>query len=346
MKISLDAMGGDNAPRATVQGALAARREQNVEIILVGRGEELLQVLKGEGLDALPAGMEIVHASEVVEICDNPAAAFKEKKDSSLTVGLNLLKEGAGDAFVSAGSTGALLSAATLMVKRIKGIRRAALAPAIPTGSGSAVLIDCGATAECTAEYLLQFAFMGSYYAERVLGRPEPRVGLLNIGTEESKGTDLQRETYALLKRAGESGRINFSGNVEPREAVFGEVDVIVADGYAGNIFLKTMEGTAGFVTGAIKDVFTKNLLTKLSALLVGSGLREMKARMSADEIGGTALLGISKPVIKAHGSSDAVAIKNAIRQAASFAKAGIIDDIEENIDAMRIQSGGEPEKF
>ena len=242
MKIIVDAMGGDNAPVSNVRGALAAVRELGVEVILVGRGEDILKVLKEDGIGELPPGLEIVHASEVVEMCDNPATAFKEKKDSSLTVGLNLLKNGDGAAFVSAGSTGALLSAATLMVKRIRGIRRAAMAPVVPTGGGGAVLIDCGATAEGTPEYLLQFAFMGSYYAERVLKRPEPKVGLLNIGAEPSKGTDLQREAHALLTEAGKAGRIHFVGNVEAREAVYGEVDVIVSDGYSGNIFLKTME--------------------------------------------------------------------------------------------------------
>ena len=200
MKIIVDAMGGDNAPASNVRGALRAVKELGAEVILVGRGEDILAVLAEDGIKELPAGIEIAHASEVVEICDNPATAFKEKKDSSLTVGLNLLKEGKGDAFVSAGSTGALLSAATLLVKRVKGIRRAAMCPVVPTAKGGALLIDCGATAECTPEYLLQFAFMGSYYAERVMGRPEPRVGLLNIGAEESKGTDLQRETWKLLK--------------------------------------------------------------------------------------------------------------------------------------------------
>ena len=243
MKIIVDAMGGDNAPVSNVRGALAAVRELGVEVILVGRGEDILKVLKDDGIDELPPGLEIAHASQVVEMCDNPATAFREKKDSSLTVGLNLLKSGAGDAFVSAGSTGALLSAATLMIKRVRGIRRAALAPVVPTGAGGAVLIDCGATAEGTPEYLLQFAFMGSYYAERVLKRPEPKVGLLNIGAEPSKGTDLQREAHALLTAADKAGRIRFVGNVEAREAVFGQVDVIVSDGYSGNIFLKTMEG-------------------------------------------------------------------------------------------------------
>ena len=337
MKIIVDAMGGDNAPQAPVRGAVQAIKELGVEVVLVGRGEEILAALHADGIADLPAGLEITHADQVVEMCDNPATAFKEKKNSSLTVGLNLLKEGAGDAFVSAGSTGALLSGATLLVKRIRGIRRAALAPVVPTGRGGAVLIDCGATAECTPEFLLQFAFMGSYYAERVLGRPEPKVGLLNIGAEPSKGTALQQEAYQLLKKAGDEGRINFVGNVEAREAVEGAVDVIVSDGYSGNIFLKTMEGAGLFLGREIKKMFLKNLKTKIAAVLVKNELKEFKKLMSSDEVGGTALIGISRPVVKAHGSSDAYAIRNAIRQALEFSKSGIIEDITENVEHMRL---------
>ena len=337
MKIIVDAMGGDNAPASNVKGALDAVRELGVEVILVGRGEDILGVLKAEGVSDLPHGLEIAHASEVVEMCDNPATAFREKKDSSLTVGLNLLKNGDGDAFVSAGSTGALLSAATLMVKRIKGIRRAALAPVVPTGGGGAVLIDCGATAECTPEYLLQFAFMGSYYAERVLKRPEPKVGLLNIGAEPSKGTDLQRTAHQLLTQADKAGRIRFIGHVEAREAVYGQADGVVTDGYSGNIFLKTMEGTGGYMAKQLKAMFTKSLTTKIAAALVADGIRQLKKSMDAGEVGGTALIGISRPVVKAHGSSDAYAIRNAIRQARDFAASGLIDDITENIDHMRL---------
>ena len=339
MKIIVDAMGGDNAPGAIVQGALEANRTHGLEILLVGRTEEILRAVEACGEKTLPAGVEIKGATEVVEIADDPATAFKMKKDSSLTVGLNLLKEGAGGAFVSAGSTGALLSGATLVTKRIRGIRRAAMGPTIPVLGGRAILCDCGANAECTPEYLLQFAFMGSYYAERVLKRPEPKVGLLNIGAEPSKGTDLQREAHALLTEAGKAGRIHFVGNVEAREAVYGEVDVIVSDGYSGNIFLKTMEGTGGFMAKQLKAMFKKNLLTKLAAVLVSGGLRDFKKMMDAGEVGGTPLIGISKPVIKAHGSSDAFAIKNAIRQAQSFAASGIIEDITENIDHMRLRS-------
>ena len=345
MKIIVDAMGGDNAPQAPVMGAIQANKEDGVEIILVGRGEDILKTLADNGISDLPSGMEIAHASEVVEMCDDPATAFRKKKDSSLTVGLNLLKNGAGDAFISAGSTGALLSAATLVTKRIKGIRRAALAPVVPTGNGGAVLIDCGANAECPPEYLLQFAYMGSYYAEKVLGREKPKVGLLNIGAEPSKGTDLQTTVYPMLEAASDAGRIHFVGNVEAREAVQGAVDVIVSDGYSGNIFLKTMEGTGLYLAREIKAMFMKNLFTKLAALLVSGGLKEFKRKMDSSEVGGTALLGISKPVIKAHGSSDAKAIRSAIAKTKEYIASGIIEDITNNIDLMRLDTPAAAEK-
>lgn len=340
MKIIVDAMGGDNAPACNVKGALDAVKAYGVEVVLVGREEELRACLAREGVKQLPEGIELVHAEQVVEMNDDPATAFKKKKDSSLTVGLNLLKEGKGDAFVSAGSTGALLSAATLLVKRVKGIRRAAMAPVIPTGGGPAILIDCGANAECTPEYLLQFAYMGSFYAEHALNKPSPRVGLLNIGVEETKGTDLQRQTYELLTQANEAGRIHFIGNVEARDAVFGAADVIVADGYSGNIFLKTLEGTGMFLAGEIKKMFKKSALTKLAALLVSGGIRDFKKLLDSREVGGTALLGISKPVIKAHGSSDAYAIQNAIRQAAGVAGSGMVETIVEHIEEMKLEQG------
>ena len=331
-------MGGDNAPKAPVLGAIEANKEYGVSVTLVGKGEVILKTLEENGIKDLPKGVEIANATEVVEMCDNPANAFREKKDSSLTVGLNMLKAGEGDAFVSAGSTGALLSAATLLVKRIKGIRRAALAPVVPTGNGGAVLIDCGANAECPPEYLLQFAYMGSYYAENVLGRKNPKVGLLNIGVEPSKGTTLQTTVYPMLQEAAQAGRINFVGNVEAREAVEGAVDVIVSDGYSGNIFLKTMEGTGLFLAHELKKMFKKNIITKLSAVLVSGGLKSFKKLMDAGEVGGTPLLGITKPVIKAHGSSDAYAIKNAIRQARDCVKADVASSIEKNIDVMRLE--------
>ena len=342
MKIIVDAMGGDNAPAEIIKGALQAAEDLKVDILLVGCGELILKTMEENGIKSLPKRVEIAHASEIIDMEDNPATAFKDKKDSSMSVGLTLLRDGKGDAFVSAGSTGALLSAATLITKRIRGIRRAAMAPVVPTGGGGTILIDCGANLECTPEYLLQFAFMGSYYASHILGRPEPRVGLLNIGTEESKGGALQKEAFTLLEKAGKEQKINFLGNVESRDVMMGAVDVAVTDGFTGNVMLKTVEGTGLFFAGKLKKMFKKNAATKLAALMVMGGMAELKKLMDYREIGGTALLGISKPVIKAHGSSDAYAIRNAIRQAQQFASSGLIEDIQENIGYMRLSGAGE----
>lgn len=342
MKIIVDAMGGDNAPQAIVQGALDANRERGVGIVLVGRAAEILRAVEACGEKTLPAGVEIRDASEVVEIADDPATAFKVKKDSSLTVGLNLLRAGEGDAFVSAGSTGALLAGATLLVKRIRGIRRAAMGPVIPTAGGRALLCDCGANAECTAEYLLQFAYLGSYYAKRVLGVESPRVALLNIGAEEEKGDALRHEAYALLKEAGEAGRVNFIGNIEADAAMLGGADVIVADGYTGNIMLKSVEGVGKFLLKELKKLFLSSAKTKLAAGLVKGDMAEMKKRLDPSEVGGTAFLGISKPVIKAHGSSNARAVSNAILRAEEYAGSGFITDIEANIELMKVGRAAE----
>lgn len=338
MKIIIDAMGGDNAPQAIVQGALEAHRLHGVGIILVGRTADMLRALEACGEKNLPVGVELKEASEVVEISDDPATAFKVKKDSSLTVGLNLLKEGAGDAFVSAGSTGALLAGATLLVKRIRGIRRAAMGPVIPTAAGRAILCDCGATADCTPEYLLQFAYMGSYYAKRIMGLENPKVGLLNIGAEAEKGDALRLETHALLQEAGDAGRINFIGNIEADAAMLGAADVIVADGFSGNILLKGVEGTAKFLMKELKKAFTSSTKTKVAALLVKSRITEMKKLLDASEIGGTPFLGICKPVIKAHGSSDARAICNAVLRAKEYAESGLIADVEAHIGEMKVE--------
>ena len=342
MKIIVDAMGGDNAPLEIVRGALDANRNHGGEIILVGRTAEVLKAVEACGQKSLPAGVEIKDANEVVEIADDPAMAFKQKPDSSLTVGLNLLKDGAGDAFVSAGSTGALLSGATLVVKRIRGIRRAAMGPQIPTAGGRAVLCDCGANAECTPEYLLQFAYLGSYYAQRVMGIEKPRVGLLNIGAEEEKGDTLRHETYALLKEAGEAGRIHFIGNVEANEAMMGTADVIVTDGFTGNVMLKTMEGVGKFLLKSLKEMFLSSTKTKLAAGLVKGDLGQMKKLLDPSEVGGTPFLGIQKPVIKAHGGSNARAIENAVLRAKEYAESGFIADIQANIEHMRVQPGME----
>ena len=251
-------------------------------------------------------------------------------------MGLNLLKAKKGDAFVSAGSTGAPLSAATLLIKRIRGIRRAALAPVVPTANGKMVLIDCGATAEGTPEYLMQFAYMGSYYAQRFLGVENPRVALLNIGAEESKGLELQKQTYALLTEAKQAGRIHFVGNIEGREAITQGVDVLVTDGYTGNIFLKTMEGAAALFSGALKEMLLASTKNKVAALMLKNSIGDFKKRFDSSEVGGTALLGISQPVVKAHGSSNAYAFYNAIRQAKTVAEADIVGDIAANVEHMR----------
>ena len=337
MKIIIDAMGGDNAPVEIVKGALQGQKRFGVDVVLTGDTTEILKALESCGESTLPKGVEIAHADEVVEMCDDPATVFRRKKNTSMGLGLNMVKDGKGDAFISAGSTGALLTGATLIVKRVRGIRRAAMAPLIPTSTGKAVLIDCGANADCTAEYLVQFAYLGSFYAQRVMGIEKPRVGLLNIGAEDSKGTDLQRETLALLREAGESGHLNFIGNIEAKEAIKGGCDVIVTDGFSGNVMLKTMEGVGSLAGTALKGIFKKNLLTKLAALAVMPGLNSFKAMMDPNKVGGTAFVGISKPVIKAHGSSNAEAIENAIGQAVQFAGSGIIADIENNIELMKI---------
>ena len=338
MKIAIDAMGGDFAPLAPVRGALLAREKYpDVEIVLVGREDAVTGALREIGWPTLPTGISLRTASEVVEIADDPATAFKKKPDSSLTVGLNMVKNGEADGFVSAGSTGALLAGATLVVKRIRGLRRAALAPTIPTAAGRAVLLDCGANAECTVEYLLQFAYLGSYYASKVLGVEKPRVGLLNIGAEEEKGDALRRETYAKLKEAHGRGDLNFTGNVEAKEALLGQCDVIVADGFSGNVMLKTVEGAGKLMSGMLKGMLMKNAGTKAAALLLKGGLKEFKKTLDPNEVGGTALLGISKPVVKAHGSSNDVAFCNAVRQAVEVARSGIADEIARDIDKMRL---------
>ena len=332
MKIIIDAMGGDNAPQEIIKGALRAKHELGIDLILVGQ-EEAIRA-------CLPAGedVEIVDAREIITLEDDPSTATRRKKDSSMAVSLRLLKEGAGDAVVSAGSTGALLTGATLTVKRIHGIRRAALAPVLPAGEHGVMLIDCGANVECTAEYLLQFAYMGSFYAQKLMGVPEPRVGLLNVGTEDTKGGELQHQAFDLLQQAGRQKRIRFVGNIEGTDVFSGNVDVVVTDGFTGNVLLKSAEGIIKFMMHSLKDVFYRSTVNKLAAAVLKKDLAAMKKSMDVNEVGGTALVGISKPVVKAHGSSNEASFFAAIRQAKQFAESGIIDDIIANIDNMRLR--------
>ena len=327
MRIVLDAFGGDNAPLEIVKGAALAVAD-GVDITLVGNEQIIRQVAaeKNVSLD----GIEIVHTEDVISMEDEPRSILKAHKECSMAVGLKLVAEGRGDAFVSAGSTGALVMGATFFVKRIKGVPRAALAALIPTASGRpSMLMDAGANAECRPEMLCQFAQMGSVYMTRVMGDGKPAtVGLVNIGTEDSKGGELQQQAFALMKECD----INFIGNVEAREVPNGAADVLVTDGFIGNVLLKTMEGTAGMLMKEIKGIFMTNLLTKIAALMVKSKVGVLKKRMDTREHGGAPVLGVCRPVIKAHGNSDAQAIRSAVRIAAEFANAGVIEAITESI--------------
>jgi glycerol-3-phosphate acyltransferase PlsX len=337
MKILIDAMGGDHAPLAPVTGALEAANKWNIPVVLVGRESEILAAAKEAGYATLPAGVEIRHADEVVDMHDDPARVIQRKKNSSMVVGLKMLSDGEGDAFISAGSTGALLSGATLVVKRVKGIRRAAMGPAMPNkAGGKTILLDCGANAECTPEFLLQFGVVGSLYAQKSLGIANPRVGLLNIGTEDTKGTPLQKETYALLTDAHNKGLVNFIGNIEARDALLGEVDVVVCDGFSGNVLLKSIEGTAYFMGSLMKHkIFKRNILSMIGYLFCKKGVDEVMKMMDYREIGGTQFLGVKKPVIKAHGSSDALAFRNAVKQAVDAAKADFSAELEAALKAL-----------
>ena len=337
MKIIIDAMGGDLAPEAPVLGALQGAKDFGAQITLVGRGEEILQVMKKNGISDLPEGVEIANADDVVDMHDDPATVLHKRKNSSMVVGLRMLAEGQGDAFISAGSTGVLLTGATLLVKRVKGIRRAAMGPAMPNkAGGKTVILDCGANAECTPEFLLQFGLVGSLYAKKCLGIENPRVGLLNIGAEDSKGTPLQKEAYALLQEAGSQGVLNFTGNVEARDVPMGAVDVVVCDGFSGNVLLKSIEGTAAFMGSLVSRMFKKNALTKVAALLCSSGIKSLKKLLDYREIGGTQFLGIRKPVIKAHGSSDAKAFSNAVGQAMEAAGQDFSQELEAGLRILQ----------
>ena len=337
MRIILDAMGGDNAPKATVAGAVEAAKLYGANITLVGKGQELLEELKALGYQDLPQGIEISNAEDVVDMHDDPAAVVRNRKNSSMIVGLKMLAEGQGDAFISAGSTGALLTGATLVVKRVKGIRRAAMGPTIPNkAGGKTVILDCGANAECTPEFLLQFGIVGSLYAKKQMGVTDPKVGLLNIGTEDSKGTPLQKEAYGLLQEAADKGILNFVGNVEARDVPLGAVDVVVCDGFSGNVLLKSIEGTASFMASLMKHkIFKRNILSAIGYLFCRKGVDEVKKMMDYREIGGTMFLGIKKPVIKAHGSSDALAFRNAVKQAMDAASGDITEELEQELKKL-----------
>ena len=323
MKIIADAFGGDNAPVEVLKGCrLAVTELEDVEIVLTGDKDTIEKTAREHQIPL--DHMEICHAGQVMDIHTEPTALLKEFSDSSMAVGCRLLAEGKGDAFVSAGSTGALVVGATFLVKRIKGIKRVTIGSVIPCQGGCYLLADAGANADCRPEMLMQFAVMGSIYMQRFFGIPSPRVGLVNIGAEETKGTQLQLDAYPLLQ----SAPVNFIGNIEPREIPLGGCDVAVADGFTGNVVLKLTEGMGKFISAEVKGLFTGGPLGMLSALGVRKQITSFKKKMDYKEYGGAPLLGAAGLVIKAHGSSDARAFKNAIRQAVQCARQDVVGEM------------------
>ena len=329
MRIIVDAYGGDNAPDAVLQGCRMAADRWKCEIILTGDEQKLRQ--RAAELSVSLEGIGIADAPDVIPVEAEPTAILKQYQQSSMARGLQMLANGEGEAFVSAGSTGALVVGGTLIVKRLKGVKRPAIGTVIPCRGGCFLLLDSGANHDCRPEMLRQFGLMGSVYMKRIIGVPNPRVGLVNIGTEETKGTELQVQAYQLMKEAG----YNFIGNVEAREVPLGGCDVVVCDGFTGNILLKTMEGLATLFMGELKAIFMKSLPNKLAAAAVKKDIKGLKKQFDSAEYGGALLLGSRSPVIKAHGSSDAKAFYNAIRQAISCCENNIIGEIETQLAAQ-----------
>lgn len=323
MNIIIDAMSGDKAPDEILKGAFLALDQYGHNITLVGNSEIINRFSSENGLDISRREISVVNASDIITMEDDPFS-IKNKKDSSMTVALKLLADGKGDALVSAGNTGALYTGGVIYTSRIKSLRKAALATFLPF-EAPLLLIDAGANVEVNEEILVQFAVMGSVYVNRMLGIENPRVGLLNNGTEKTKGTDVLRSAHKHLSK---NQRINFIGNVEAKTLPYGICDVLVTDGFSGNIILKLTEGLCGFMLKKLKGVYTKNPVTKLSSVIIRPELKEMKKAFDASEYGGAPLLGVSKPIIKAHGSSDAQAVKNAVRVAAQYFESGIISEI------------------
>lgn len=330
MKIVVDGYGGDNAPLSVLQGcALAVEEYDDVEIIVTGAQDDLRRTAEENGISL--ERITFADADGVIDVEDEPTMILKEKNGCSMAVAFKLLAEGLGDAFVSGGSTGAIVVGASFLVRRIKGIKRAALAPILPSDTGCYMLMDAGANLDCRPEMLMQFGIMGSIYMSHVMQVDMPRVGLLNVGAEETKGTELQLGAYKLLQHSP----LHFTGNVEPRDVPAGVCDVVVTDGFSGNVVLKLTEGLGLTLVGNIKEMFLRGALTKLAALIMKPELKKFKKKMDYTEYGGAPLMGIAKPVIKAHGSSNAKAFKNAIRQARDFTNQNVIEDIKAALAAM-----------
>ena len=333
MVILLDAMGGDNAPDATIKGAVKAIDQIKAKLILIGNEDIIKSKIKefyNKDISEISDRPEIRNATETIEMEDVPTQAIKRKKDSSMVVGFNMLKTGEGDVFISAGNSGALLTGATLLVGRIKGVDRPALAGILPAYKSRLVLMDCGSNTNCKPINLLQFAQMSSIYLKTTLGVENPRVGLLNIGTEETKGNELTKESYKLLKEKSEELGINFIGNVEGRDAFSGSVDIVVTDGFTGNIFLKAVEGLGKFVKRSLTESLKKNILSKIAALPSLPAIKRFSKTVDYKEYGGALFLGVNKPVVKAHGSSDEKLFEFTIKQAEQFVENKAVDKLIE----------------
>ena len=339
MRIILDAMGGDNAPDANIMGAVNSINKVKAEVVLVGKEEVIRNKIKefyGKEMEEISDRLKIVNATETIEMEDQPTVAIKHKKDSSMVVGFKMLKENEGDVFISAGNSGALLTGATLLVGRIKGIDRPALAGILPAYKSQLLLIDAGSNTNCKPINLLQFAQMSSIYLRNTFGIERPAIGLLNIGTEETKGNELVRESYQLLKEKSEELDINFVGNVEGRDAFSGEIDAIVTDGFTGNVFLKTTEGLGKFVKRSLTESLKKNLLSKILAIPSLPAIKRFSKVMDYKSYGGALFLGVKKPVVKAHGSSDKLLFEYTIIQAEKFVENKAVDKMIEEFEKQR----------
>jgi len=339
MKILLDAMGGDNAPDANIKGAVQAINKVKAEVVLIGKEEVIRSKIKefyGKELEEISNRLKIKNASETIEMEDQPTVAIRHKKDSSMVVGFKMLKEGEGDVFISAGNSGALLTGATLIVGRIKGIDRPALAGILPAYKSQLLLIDAGSNTNCKPINLLQFAQMSSIYLKNTYGIEKPAIGLLNIGTEETKGNDLVKGSYALLKENSEKLDINFVGNVEGRDAFSGKIDAIVTDGFTGNVFLKTTEGLGKFVKRTLTESLTHNLLSKILAIPALPSIKKFSKTMDYKSYGGALFLGVKKPVVKAHGSSDELLFQYTIIQAEKFVENKAVEKMIEQFEKQK----------
>ncbi len=339
MKILLDAMGGDNAPDANIKGAVKAINQIESDVVLIGNeniiNSKIKELYGKNNITEISNRLSIKHTTETIEMEDIPTQAIKHKKDSSMVVGFNMLKNGEGDVFVSAGNSGALLTGATLLVGRIKGIDRPALAGILPAYKGRLLLIDSGSNTNCKPINLLQFAQMATIYLNNTFGTKQPRIGLLNIGTEETKGNELTKESYKLLKEKSEELNINFIGNVEGRDAFSGNIDAIVTDGFTGNVFLKAVEGLGKFVKTSLKDSLMKSTLSKIAVVPALPGLKRFAKMVDYKEYGGALFLGVKKPVVKAHGSSDEKLFEYTIKQAEQFVKNSAVERMIEEFDKI-----------